>query len=116
LERKRLLVVSAVLAAGYLVTTVISAPPILSGLSTVLGTTVLGSSPSALASVASVQLCLSLSLIGLLIFSELTDSGYGGMQRFLAELRTSLLPYVVFLLLVFSLIVVFKVATILAAV
>jgi len=116
LERSKILILSAILAAGYLVTNMISAPPILSGLSTVLGTTVLGSSASVFTSLASLQLYASLALIGLLIFSELTDPTYGGMRHFLVELRTSWLPYIVLLLTIFSLIVAFKVATILSAI
>lgn len=116
MKHTKLLVLSVVLALGYLVTSLISAPPVLSGLSTVLGTTVLGSSTSVFTSLASLQLYASLALIGLLVFSELTDPAYGGMRHFLVELRTSWLPYVVLLLTIFSLIVAFKVATILSTV
>jgi len=114
-ERKKLLALSAILGAGYLATSVISAPRVLSGLSTVLGTTVLGSSTSVFTSLASLQLCLSVALIGLLAFSELTHPAYSGRRRLLVELRTSWLPYVVLLLTIFSLIVVFNVAMILSA-
>ena len=115
MERGKLLILSAVLAAGYLATTMISAPPILSGLSTVLGTTVLGSSASVFTSLASLQLYASLALIGLVVFSELTDPTYGGVRRFIVELRTSWLPYIVLLLTIFSIIFAFKVAMILSA-
>jgi len=98
------------------VITVVSAPPTLSGLSTVLGTTVLGNSASILTSLASLQLYCSLAMISLLVFLELTDPAYCGVQRFLVELRTSWLPYVVLLLIIFSLIVAFKVAAILSVV
>jgi len=93
----------------------ISAPQVLSGLSTVLGTTVLGSSTSVFTSLASLQLCASLALIGLLVLSELTNPTYG-VGRFLVELRTSWLPYVVLLLIIFSLIMAFKVAMMLSAI
>jgi len=116
LKHTKLLILSVILALGYLATTVISAPSVLSGLSTVLGTTVLGTSASTFSSLASLQLYASLALIGLLVFSELTDPTYGGTKRLLVELRTSWLPYIVLLLIIFSLIVAFKVATILSTV
>jgi len=116
LERSKLLVLSAILAAGYLVTNIISAPPALSGLSTVLGTTILVSSATVFTTLASFQLYASVGLIALLVFLELTDPAYGGVRSFLAELRTNWLPHTILLLIVFSLIVAFKVATILSAV
>ena len=116
MERTKLLTLSAILAAGYLATTIISAPPALSGLSTVLGTTVLVSSASTFETFASFQLYISLTLIGLLVFSELTDPAYGGVKGFLIRLRTNWLPHVILLLIIFSLIVAFKVAAILLAI
>jgi len=64
---------------------------------------------------ASLQLYISLALIGLLVFSELTDPGYGGIRKSLFELRSNWLPHIAFLLVLFGLIVAFKVATILLA-
>ena len=104
------------MAAGYLVTTIVSAPPTLSGLSTVLGTTILVSSAPTFAIFASFQLYISLALIGLLVFSELTDPGYGGVKSFVIRLRTNWLPHIILLLMIFSLIVAFKVAAILLAI
>ena len=100
---------SLVLAVGYLVTILVSAPPVLSGLSTVLGTT-LAADSGILVAIAPFQLYISLMLVGLLVFSELTDPAYGGIRRFFLELRTSWLPYVVLLIIIFSVIVAFKVA------
>jgi len=97
------------LAVGYLVTILVSAPPVLSGLSTVLGTT-LAADSGILVAIAPFQLYISLMLVGLLVFSELTDPAYGGIRRFFLELRTSWLPYVVLLIIIFSVIVAFKVA------
>lgn len=114
MKRKELFILSAILAAGYLATSMISTQPALSGLSTVLGTTVLAS-VSMLHTFASLQLYVSLALIGLLVFSELTDPTYGGIQKSLSELRTNWLPHIAFLLILFALIVAFKVATILLA-
>jgi len=116
LDRTKLLTLSAILAVGYLATTIISAPPTLSGLSTILGTTILVSSPSTFATLASFQLYISLTLIGLLVFSELTDPAYGGVKSFLIRARTNWLPQIILLLTMFSLIVAFKVATILLAI
>ena len=106
---------SLVLAVGYLVTTLVSAPPVLSGLSTVLGTSIMANS-GILTAIAPFQLYISLMLIGLLVFSELTDPAYGGIRRFFLELRTSWLPYVVLLIIIFSVIVAFKVAGILSVI
>ena len=101
-----------ILASGYLATTIISAPPVLSGLSTVLGTTIT-TSPGIFTALGSFQLYISLGLIGLLVFSELTDPTYGGTKASLLELRTNWLPYVVLFTIIFSLVVAFKVAEIL---
>ena len=109
MERRSLLALSLVLAVGYLVTILVSAPPVLSGLSTVLGTT-LAADSGILVAIAPFQLYISLMLVGLLVFSELTDPAYGGIRRFFLELRTSWLPYVVLLIIIFSVIVAFKVA------
>lgn len=115
LEHKKLLVLATILAAGYLATTLVSAPPVFSGLSTVLAISITANS-GILATIAPFQLYISLILIGLLVFSELTDPSYGGIRRFFLELRTSFLPYVVLLVVIFSLIVAFKVAEILSVI
>jgi hypothetical protein len=106
---------SMILATAYLATSLISAPPALSGLSTILGMTVFVNSGSIFTALDSLQLYASVSLIGLLVFLELTDPAYGGTKSFLLKLRTNWLPHTIFLLVIFSLIVVFKVATILLA-
>jgi hypothetical protein len=116
LERAKLLILSMILATGYLVTSLLSAPPGLSGLSTILGMTVFVNSGPIFAALDSLQLYASVSLIGLLVFLELTDPAYGETKSFLLKLRTNWLPHTIFLLVVFSLIVAFKVATILLAV
>ena len=115
LERTKLLMLSMILATAYLVTSLLSAPPALSGLSTMLGMTVFVSSGPIFAALGSLQLYASVSLIGLLVFLELADPAYGGTKSFLLKLRTNWLPHTIFLLVVFSLIVVFKVATIILA-
>ena len=115
LERAKLLILSMILATGYLVTSLLSAPPALSGLSTILGMTVFVNSGPIFTALDSLQLYASVSLIGLLVFLELTDPAYGETKSFLLKLRTNWLPHTIFLLVVFSLIVAFKVATILLA-
>jgi len=126
-------VVFALLAAAGSLT--VAAP--LFGLSTVLGVSVLGSSvlgssvlgssvlgSSVLGSttiveayagaVVTSQLWLSLLVIGLLVYLELTDPAYGGLRSILLELRRSWLPVSALLVVLFFIIVAFKVYTILA--
>jgi len=96
------------------------------GLSTVLGVSVLGSSvlgSSVMGStiveayvnaVSTSQVCLSLVLIGLLIYSELTNPSYGKLRSVFLELRRSWMPISVLLLVLFFIIVGIKVWGILA--
>jgi hypothetical protein len=96
------------------------------GLSTVLGVSVLGSSvlgSSVMGStiveayvnaVSTSQVCLSLVLIGLLIYSELTNPSYGKLRSVFLELRRSWMPVSVLLLVLFFIIVGIKVWGILA--
>ncbi len=112
LEYRKLLILSTLVTVSYVMAVTISPPPSLNGLSTVLGTTINQTSSSRLAT-STLQLYTSLVLIALLIFLELTDPSYGKTPSFLVELRTGWLPEVVLLLILFSLIVVFKVFTIL---
>jgi len=94
----------------------------LCGLSTILGVSVLGSSvlgSSVMASttiveayaqaVVFMQPLLSLVLIGLLVFLELTDPSYGGSRSMLVELRKSWLPVSALLMVLFFIIVALKV-------
>ena len=99
----------------------------LSGLSTILGVSVLGSSvlgSSVMASTTIVEAYaqavmfmqppLSMVLIGLLVYLELTDPSYGGLRSMLLELRKSWLPVSALLIVLFSIIVALKVWGILA--
>ena len=115
LERTKLLMLSMILATAYLATSLLSAPPALSGLSTILGMTVFVSSGTIFTALYPLQLYASVGLIGLLVFLEVTHPAYGETKNFLSKLRTNWLPHTIFLLVVFSLIAVFKVATILLA-
>lgn len=112
---KKLLALCTIFALGYIVTTVVSSPGNLFGLSTVLGTTVLGTTVlgvTFVTAIASSQLYLSLTCIGLLVFLELSDPSYGGVKKILTEIRGNWLPCVMFLVVLFFLIVAFKVASI----
>jgi len=90
--------------------------------SSVLGSSVLGSSVLASttivqaygAAIATSQVWLSLTAIGLLIYLELTDPSYGGLRRTLSELRRSWLPVSSLLVILFFIIVALKVWGILA--
>jgi len=121
-------VVFAFLAA----TSSLTAAAPLFGLSTVLGVSVLGSSvlgssvlgSSVLGSttiveaysgaVATSQLLLSLAVIGLLVYLDLSDPAYGSLRNTLLELRRSWLPVSVLLVVLFFIIVALKVWNILA--
>jgi len=61
------------------------------------------------------QVSLSLVLIGMLVYSELTDPAYGKLRRFLSELRKSWLPFSALLLILFSIIVAWRIWAVLAA-
>lgn len=105
---------SSVFAVGYLLTAMISAPPVLSGLSTVLGTSMIVMQNSSMfTALASMQLLISIGLLGLLVFCEVTAPAYGG-KGLLVQLRTNWLPHVVVLFLIFSLMIVVKAITILS--
>lgn len=110
--------------------------PAFYGLSTVLGTTVLGTTvlgitvlgTSVLGSImlgtdlfqvysealSMGKLAISLIAIGMLVYLELSDPSYGESHRVVAELRKSWLPLTTLLVLLFSVIVVFKVWNVLA--
>jgi len=120
MKHRKLLALCMIFAAGYVVTRILSAPESLFGLSTVLGTTVLGTTVLGTTvmgvtvgqALASSQLYLSLACIGLLVFLELSDPSYGEIGRILTQIRSNWLPYTVFLVLLFFLIVAFKIASI----
>ena len=81
---------------------------------TVLGTTLLGTTTTSLVEVygealAMGQLAISLIAICMLIYLELSDPSYGKSHRLVSELRKSWLPFTTMLVLVFAVIVVFKV-------
>jgi len=84
---------------------------------TVLGTTVLGTTMLGTTSLLEVyasalltgQLAISLIAIGLLSYLELSDPAYGGTKRVLEELRRSWLPLTALLVILFMLIVAFRV-------
>jgi len=110
----------------------LSKAPSIMGLSTILGISVLGSSvlgssvlaSSVLASttiveayssaIGFIQPWLSLALIILLAYMELTDPSYGSLRGYLSELRRSWMPVSGLLFLLFSIIVAIKVWSILA--
>jgi len=84
---------------------------------TVLGTTVLGSTLLGTTSLVQVyadalvtgQLAISLIAIGMLVYLELSDPSYGKTHRVIEELRKSWLPLSALLVLLFTLIVVFRI-------
>ena len=89
---------------------------------TVLGTTVLGSTmlgTSGLADVytgalTALQPMISLVLIGMLCYLELSDPSYGRTKNIVEELRRSWLPVTAFLTVIFTLIVAFRIWAIIA--
>ena len=82
---------------------------------TVLGTTMLGTSLiQVYAEALSMgKLAISLIAIGMLVYLELSDPSYGKSHRVVTELRKSWLPLTTLLVLLFAVIVVFKVWNIL---
>jgi len=88
---------------------------------TVLGTTVLGSTLLGTTSLIQVyvdalvtgQLAISLIAMGMLVYLELSDPSYGKTRRVIEELRKSWLPLSVLLVLLFALIVAFRIWAIL---
>jgi len=88
---------------------------------TILGTTVLGSTLLGTTSLVQVyseallmgQLALSLIAIWMLVYLELSDPAYGKTRRLIEEIRKSWLPLSVMLILLFVLIVFFRISAIL---
>jgi len=84
---------------------------------TVLGTTVLGSTLLGTTSLIQVyadalvagQLAISLIAIAMLVYLELSDPSYGKTRRVVEELRKSWLPLSALLVLLFALIVAFRI-------
>jgi len=85
--------------------------------SSVLGSTVMGSMimQSYATAIPTAQVGLSFVLIGMLVYSELTDPAYGKLKRMLSELRKSWLPFSGLLLVLFFIIVAWRVWAVLAA-
>lgn len=86
---------------------------------TVLGTTLLGTTTTSLVQVFAEalslgQLVISLVAICMLVYLELTDPSYGKTRRLVVELRRSWLPLTAVLVMLFALIVFFRVWAILA--
>ena len=90
--------------------------------STVLGTTVLGTTVMGTTSLVSVygeallsgQLAISLIAIGMFTYLELSDPSYGKTKRLIEELRRSWLPLSAILIILFMLIVAFRIWAIIA--
>jgi hypothetical protein len=88
---------------------------------TMLGTTVLGTTLLGTTSLIQVyaealsmgQLTISLIAIGMLVYLELSDPSYGKTHRLIRELRKSWLPLSAMLVLLFALVVFFRVLAIL---
>jgi len=96
--------------------------PAFYGLSTILGTTILGTTVlgTTLLGTTSLiqvfadalvtgQVAISLIAIGMLVFLELSDPSYSKTRRVIEELRKSWLPMSVLLVLLFALIVAFRI-------
>ena len=89
---------------------------------TILGTTVLGSTLLGTTSLTQVyaealamgQLAISLIAICMLVYLELSDPSYGKTRRLIEELRKSWIPLSAVLVLLFALIVFFRIWAILA--
>ena len=89
---------------------------------TVLGSILLGTTTTTTTSLIEVyaealamgQLAISLIAICMLVYLELSDPSYGKTRRLIEELRKSWLPLTVVLVLLFALIVFFRIWAILA--
>jgi hypothetical protein len=89
---------------------------------TVLGSTLLGTTTTTTTSLIQVyaealsmgQLAISLIGIGMLVYLELSDPSFGRTRRLIQEVRKSWLPLSVVLVLLFALIVFFRIWAILA--
>ena len=79
------------------------------GLSIVLGVTMINAEALSMG-----QLAISLIAIGMLVYLELSDPSYGKTRRLIAELRKSWVPLSAMLVLLFALIVFFRIWAILA--
>ncbi len=130
-RRGVLLLILALYALLTLLCSTLAVTPALYGLSTVLGTTVLGTTVlgttvlgSTLLGTTSLvkayteamalgQFAIGLTAIGLLIFLELSDPSFGEPGKLVRDLRRSWLPVVAVLMLLFAIIVVFRIAAVL---
>jgi len=97
------------------------------GLSTILGTTLLGTTTLGLTllgitslvqvyaeALSMGQLAISLIAICMLVYLELSDPSYGKTRSLIEELRKSWLPLTAVLVLLFALIVFFRILAVLA--
>ena len=110
MNRKRTLMSMIVIYVSLaFLLSVLSTRPQFYGLSIVLGITI--TTPEAL---SMGQLAISLIAIGMLVYLELSDPSYGKTHRLINELRKSWLPLSVVLILLFALIVFFRIWAILA--
>ena len=114
---------STILGTTILGTTVLGTTSMatLLGTTTVLGTTLLGTTTTTEAwvpiyaeALAMGQLAISLVAISVLVYLELSDPSYGNTRRLIRELRKSWLPLAAVLVILFGLIVFFRVWEILA--
>jgi len=134
---KRLIALLGVYLALIPVIEFLEASPALSGLSTTLGTILLGTTvlgTTVLSSVlgssllgtttmiavyaqalATTQLYISLICVGLLVYRELTEPTYGGTKELLLEVRESWMSIATLLVVLFLLLVAFKVWLIITA-
>jgi hypothetical protein len=111
---------STVLGTTVMLTSVLGTTILLG--TTALGAIMLGTTTTTTTSLIEVytdvlpmgQLALSLLAICMLLYLELSDPSYGKSHRVVAELRKSWLPLTTLLVLVFAVIVFFKVWNILA--
>lgn len=110
-----------------LFTSLLAVNPTFYGLSTILGTTVLGTTVLGTTvmgttsllivygeALLSGQLAISLITIGMLTYLELSDPSYGKTNRIIEELRRSWLPLSALLVILFMLIVAFRIWAIIA--
>ncbi|MEM3437493.1 MAG: hypothetical protein QXP55_03015 [Nitrososphaerales archaeon] len=132
MSNKSLLLLLFTYVSLALFTSLLTVNPTLYGLSTILGTTILGTTvlgttvlgttvmgTTSLVSVygealLSGQLAISLIAIGMLTYLELSDPSYGKTKRIIEELRKSWLPLSALLVILFMLIVAFRIWAILA--
>ena len=131
-RNKSLLLLLSAYVFLALITCFLAVDPTLYGLSTILGTTILGTTvlgttvlgTTVLGTTSLVgiygdallsgQIVISLAAIGTLVFLELSAPSYGKTRKLIGELRSSWLPISAFLVVLFILIVGFRIWAIIA--